>query len=65
MFMTLARIGCLAVLLSACAHRGAIRVQCEGPLRPINRPAGEVTAAAPGKAGEVKEEVPRDEGTPR
>lgn len=24
------------MLLSACAHRGATRVKCEGPLRPIN-----------------------------
>ena len=43
----------LAALLTACAHRGAVRVECEGPLRPINRPAspGEapvsVTPAAP------------------
>jgi hypothetical protein len=25
------------VLLSACAHRGAVKVDCEGPLRAINR----------------------------
>jgi hypothetical protein len=29
----------LASLLTACAHRGAVRVDCEGPLRPINRPS--------------------------
>ena len=23
-------------VLSACAHRGAVRVECDGPLRPIN-----------------------------
>ena len=26
----------IAILLAGCAHRGAVRVQCEGPLRPIN-----------------------------
>jgi hypothetical protein len=26
----------IAILLSGCAHRGAVRVECEGPLRPIN-----------------------------
>jgi hypothetical protein len=65
MFMTLARIGSLAVLLSACAHHGAIRVQCEGPLRPINLSSGEVTAETPGKSGEVKSVDPRDQETPR
>ena len=29
----------LTVVLAGCAHRGAVRVECEGPLRPINRPA--------------------------
>jgi hypothetical protein len=29
----------LTVTLAGCAHRGAMRVDCEGPLRPINRPA--------------------------
>jgi hypothetical protein len=29
----------LTVILPGCAHRGAKRVDCEGPLRPINRPA--------------------------
>ena len=27
------------LLLSSCAHREALRVQCDGPLRPINQPA--------------------------
>jgi hypothetical protein len=27
------------VSLSACAHHHAARVDCKGPLRPINRPA--------------------------
>jgi hypothetical protein len=27
------------VLLAACAHHAAVRVECDGPLRPINRPA--------------------------
>lgn len=29
----------VAILLAGCAHRGAMRVECEGPLRPINAPA--------------------------
>jgi hypothetical protein len=29
----------LTVILAGCAHRGAMRVDCEGPLRPINRAA--------------------------
>jgi hypothetical protein len=29
----------VTILLTGCAHRGATRVECEGPLRPINRPA--------------------------
>ena len=29
----------VAILLAGCAHRGAVRVECEGPLRPINTPA--------------------------
>jgi hypothetical protein len=29
----------VAILLAGCAHRGAVRVECEGALRPINRPA--------------------------
>jgi hypothetical protein len=28
----------LATLVTACAHRGAVRVDCEGPLRQINPP---------------------------
>jgi hypothetical protein len=30
-------IACCALLWS-CAHREALRVQCDGPLRPINQP---------------------------
>ena len=29
----------LMTLFAGCAHRGAVRVECDGPLRPINRPA--------------------------
>jgi hypothetical protein len=29
----------VAILLAGCAHRGAARVECEGPLRPINASA--------------------------
>ena len=38
MLRTFIRIVVLASLLTACAHRGAVRVNCEGPLRPINHP---------------------------
>jgi hypothetical protein len=29
----------LTVILAGCAHRGAMRVDCDRPLRPINRPS--------------------------
>jgi hypothetical protein len=29
----------LTVLFAACAHHAAVRVECDGPLRSINRPA--------------------------
>lgn len=28
----------MGISLAGCAHRGAVRVDCAGPLRPINRP---------------------------
>ena len=39
----------LGISLTGCAHRGAMRVDCTGPLRPINRPvpAKEVPLAVP------------------
>lgn len=39
MTKVLIRFSILAILLAGCAHRGARRVECEGALRPINRPA--------------------------
>ncbi len=36
---TLLRSLLVTIFLAACAHRGAVRVDCEGTLRPINRPA--------------------------
>ena len=33
------------LMLSACAHHQAVRVDCEGPLHAINRPAPGATAA--------------------
>ena len=41
-------IVCL-VSLSACAHHNAVRVDCEGPLRPINRlvPVSSVAPSPP------------------
>jgi hypothetical protein len=45
MLKTLVHLLILASV-TACAHRGAVRVECEGPLRPINRAA----STAPGEA---------------
>jgi hypothetical protein len=28
----------LALFAQACAHKGAVKVDCDGPLRPINQP---------------------------
>ena len=39
MLNTVIRCSVLISLLAGCAHRGAVRVECDGPLRPINRPA--------------------------
>jgi hypothetical protein len=33
------RLFVFSVIVAGCAHRGAVRVECAGPLRPINRPA--------------------------
>jgi hypothetical protein len=38
MLNTLIRLLILATFLVGCAHHGALRVECEGPLRPINPP---------------------------
>ena len=35
---TLLRFLMVTILLAGCAHRDAVRVECEGPLRPINQP---------------------------
>lgn len=40
MLNSVVRFLVLTTLFTGCgAHRGAVRVECEGPLRPINRPA--------------------------
>lgn len=39
MLNILIRLLILSAVLVGCAHHGAVRVECEGPLRPINRPA--------------------------
>jgi hypothetical protein len=36
MLSTLLRSLLVTILVASCAHRGAVRVDCEGPLRPIN-----------------------------
>jgi hypothetical protein len=45
------------VALEACAHHGAKRVECDGPLRPINRPDGTVPVSV-----EPANTAPQDEG---
>ena len=40
----------LTVTLAGCAHRGAMRVDCDGPLRPINRPRDVEGCAGHGRA---------------
>jgi len=37
----------LTVFVAGCAHRGAVRVECDGPLRPINRPVPVPSTEAP------------------
>ena len=32
------RLLVVGILLAGCAHRGAVRVECGGPLSPINPP---------------------------
>jgi hypothetical protein len=32
------RLFIVSIIVAGCAHRGAVRVECEGPLRPINAP---------------------------
>ena len=39
MLNTIVRSLFLLTLLAGCTHRGAVRVECDGPLRLINRPA--------------------------
>jgi hypothetical protein len=39
MLNTIVRSFLLAALLAGCAHRGAVRVECDGGLRPINQSA--------------------------
>ncbi len=44
----------LALLFAGCAHHGAVRVECDGPLSPINSPVKEapvsIVPASPGTA---------------
>lgn len=46
----------LAFLAAACAHKGAVKVDCNGPLRPINQP----TSSQPGPVtvGPTNKEAP-------
>ena len=44
----------LTVILAGCAHRGAMRVDCDGPLRPINRPSTSEGSAGHGRASDPR-----------
>jgi hypothetical protein len=39
MLNTIVRSVFFLTLVAGCAHPGAVRVECDEPLRPINRPA--------------------------
>jgi hypothetical protein len=47
-------LGVLSVL--GCAHKGAVRVRCEGPLRPVNAPVGAPAAPAGGAPDKTVED---------
>jgi hypothetical protein len=52
-------VSMIALSLTACAHHGAVRVDCDGPLRPVNTPTeahDPPVSVAPAKAV--------DKGTP-
>jgi hypothetical protein len=57
MLNTIVRSFLLTSLLAGCAHRGAVRVECDGGLRPINQPAP--LKDAPVTVGPVSPELPR------
>ena len=40
------RVLMVAILLAGCAHQGAVRVECGGPLSPINPPVPSKEAPA-------------------
>jgi hypothetical protein len=46
MLNTVIRCFVLMTLLAGCAHRGAVRVECDGGLRPINQSAPSKEAPA-------------------
>jgi len=58
MLRTSVHILVIASLVTACAHRGAVRVDCEGPLRRINSPS----AAQPPVTVAPSENTPMPDG---
>jgi hypothetical protein len=65
MLKTLVHLLILATCVVACAHRGAVRVECEGPLRPINRTDGKPPGEAPvSVVPAAPQSLPGGEGRP-
>ena len=56
MFLRSLLILTLAALAVACAHKGAVKVECDGPLRPINQPIA--SQPAPVTVEPATKEVP-------
>lgn len=60
----LIRFSMVTLLLAGCAHRGAVRVECDGPLSPINSPANSkearvsIVPASPGAGAERGTKTP-------
>jgi hypothetical protein len=58
------RFSMLGILLAGCAHRGAVRVECGGPLTPINPPVhpkegpASLVPTSPGAAADGGKQAP-------
>jgi hypothetical protein len=63
MLNTVVRFFVLMTVLAGCAHRGAVRVECDGALRPIN--PKEQLRESPVSVAPASSNAPtRDEGRP-
>lgn len=63
MLKTLAPLLVITTCLAACAHRGAVRVECDGALRPING-SGSTSSHAPVSVAPATPDGPRGESRP-